>query len=262
MNNSAIRGGLVLHVFVSGGCLKSKKIIFFISLVLLTVSFQACNKVQVTDVANTATIGANVPFNTPFVQDSCNTLPHQMLTSSMSFPKPSRTCDWEKNGNLAKKNDFFQARIEEEQLLDLPENAIICDLKFDFVNQQFLYDDHFLVTFNGAIIASSYNFGSRLPSEYGLLRYDWSKIAGMNWDKDMEGNFCAPDGTCLWPKTDTAGIISLNYEPNVFQQLMAEDITRNQHVINFISIGDNDDKDCEHSNIEFSIDVDYVIQAN
>ena len=198
------------------------------------------------------------PHDTGFVRDSCANQTHQKLTKSISFPKPAQTCEWEKNGNLQTRDQYFQARIEETQQLILPADAIICDIKMNFAEQQFLYDDHFLMTFNNAVVASSFDFSAQLNSEYGLLRYDWSRIAGMFWDKTKEGTFCAPGSVCDWPVTDTAGVITMQYPTAVIQRLMAEDINRTKHILKFISIGDNDDKDCEHSNVDFSLDVDYV----
>lgn len=250
--------------------------LFILSLAAI-VSFQNCNKVQITDLAGDAAVDPNAPLgdatapqaNTPppimtsppdtrYVQEACNTPNRQKLTKDLSFPKPAVTCDWEKNGNLAPKNDYFQARIEQQQALALPPNSIICDVKFNFIKQQFLYDDHFLLTFNDAIIASSYNFDSVLAMKYNLLRYDWTKIAGMYWAKNKEGKFCVAGGACSWPVTDTPGTISLEYSSLVFQKIMSEDLTRSDHVLKFVSIGDNDEQDCEHSDVRFSVDVEFV----
>lgn len=54
----------------------------------------------------------------------------------------------------------------------------------------------------------------------------------------------------------------MSYEAIVFQRIMAEDLTRNEHALKFVSIGDNDDKDCEHSDVSFSLDVEYVSKPN
>lgn len=213
-----------------------------------------------TSPSNTPPSTSPPPGTSPIevVQNSCNTGNRQKLTKSFFFPKPASTCDWSKNGNLAPRNQYFQARIEEEGVLDLPPNTIICDMKFNFAKQQFLYDDHFLMTFNSAVIASSYNFDKVLTTENNLLRYDWSKMAGMYWDSSKEGKYCATGGICNWPVTDTPGNIEINYDASVFQKIMSEDINRNEHSLKFISIGDNDELDCEHSDIRFSIDVEFV----
>jgi hypothetical protein len=200
----------------------------------------------------------SVPADTGYVQASCNTTNRQRRTIDYNFPKPNYTCEWEKDGNLAKRNEYFQARIEQIRELAMGPNVLLCDVKFSFNTQEFLYDDHFLFTFNNAVIASSYDFSGQLSRQYGLLRYNWSSMAGMFWDKSKEGVYCGNGGTCSFPAHDVAGVIQMSYPSILFQKLMAEDINRSTHELKFISIGDNDDKDCEHSNIDFSIEVEYV----
>ncbi len=242
-----------------GGTLKKLKLLSIVSFSFFCfVSFQNCNKVQLTDVSANSVLEFGEPETTSVVVKLCQNSPHDRMTKSFLFPKPAMTCAWEKDGNLAPLNNYFQARIEQNEILALPKGAVICEVKLNFEKQQFLYDDHFLLSFNDAIIASSFNFEAVLARRYNLLRYDWAKIAGMYWDKKQEGVFCAAGGVCSWPSTDTAGFIALNYEPIVFQKIMAEDISRNEHAIKFVSIGDNDDKDCEHSDVRFSLDVEYV----
>lgn len=251
-NGGPQRGSRNCTILSWGECLQKIKCFILI----LTVSIAACNKVQMTDVASVESL--NAPQSTAYVIDTCAGRTHQHVTANLNFPKPDKTCEWGKDGNLAVRDHYFQGRIEQVQAIELPANSIICDLNFNFVEQQFLYDDHFLVSFNDAIIASSYNFDSTFSKQYGLLRYDWKKMAGMFWDHKAEGVFCAPGGACAWPATDTPGSISLNYDALVFQKLMAENLGRTRHEIKFVSIGDNDAGDCEHSEVNFSIDVDYV----
>lgn len=272
------------------------RILFLISIVMIATS---CNKVKFTDqdLANAAALeqnpngngntgndgsnpdsdapentdnsnntntvdypNSNQPANTPVVQDACANLPHKKLNTAYQFPKPSQTCSWSTNGNLARRDSYFQARIEQEKSLSLESGAVICDVKFKFNQQQFLYDDHFLMTFNNAVIASSYNFENQLSLNYGLLRYDWNQIAGMYWARPPEGVYCAANAACSWPVTDTPGYISMNFPAELFQRLMAEDLNRNTHSMKFISIGDNDEYDCEHSDVNFTLEVDYVVR--
>ena len=115
------------------------------------------------------------------------------------------------------------------------------------------------MTVNDSVVASSYDFSHVLTQQYGLLRYDWSKIAGIEWLDEREGVFCGEAGACSWPATDTQGEIKLNYSSDFIKRLMAIDVTRTRHVLKFISIGDNDDQDCEHSNVNFDLTVDYVV---
>lgn len=247
-----------------GGNVKknSRLLLFTTSALLAIVLFQNCNKVQLTDLSgsNLATYGA--PANTPVVIAACASGSRQRLSKNYLFPKPAMTCEWEKAGNLAPRDHYFQARIEQDEALSLPVGSIICDVKFNFDRQQFLYDDHFVLAFNGAVIASSYNFENVLVRRFGILRYDWTNVAGMYWDHDAEGTFCVLGGSCVWPDTDVSGTINMSYESIVFQRIMAEDLMRNEHSLKFVSIGDNDDNDCEHSDVSFGLVVEYVSKPN
>lgn len=209
-------------------------------------------------VGNVSQFGA--PLDTPLVVAACAKGVRQKLSKKLLFPKPSMTCEWEKAGNLVPRNNYLQARIEQTEILSLPVGSIICEVNFTFEKQQFLYDDHFLMTFDGAVIASSFNFEYVLKRKFDLLRYDWGQIAGMYWDKTLEGTFCVTGGVCSWPDTDTPGHIEMNYDALVFQKIMAEDLNRSEHSLRFVSIGDNDDNDCEHSDVSFGLDVEYVSQ--
>jgi hypothetical protein len=228
-------------------------------LAITGIFLSGCNKIQMEEVDSLGVFGAPEPPETGFVRETCANATQKSLTKSFNFAKPSMTCEWEKNGNLARENDYFQARIEDEKSLQLEPGAVICDVQFSFAEQEFLYDDHFLLTFDNSVIASSYDFSNQLQSKHGLLQYDWSKIAGMYWDKDYEGVVCAPTGECSWPVTDTPGKINMNYSAELFKRLMAVDLGRTNHSLKFVSIGDNDDDDCEHSNIDFDVTVKYVV---
>ena len=232
------------------------------TILIIVALGSSCSKVQFEDTGTSQSSSLATAQTPPvtIVKAACSNSSQQKRKVDFFFPKPNKTCDWSVNGNLLAKNNYFQGRIEQEQILDLGPGTIICDVKFNFAEQTFLYDDHVLMTFNNAIIASSYNFTSQLPSQNGLLRYDWALMAGMYWDHSKEGVFCPNQGQCSWPATDTPGKILMNYPAQLFQGLMAEDINRNQHSIKFVSIGDNDNLDCEHSDLNFSIDVSYVKQ--
>ncbi len=197
------------------------------------------------------------------IADACDRLPIQRAVVNIQFPKPDLTCEWEANGNLAPLNNFFQARIEQPRTMGLPRGAVICDAQFTFSQQDFLYDDHFLLLFNDTVIASSYDFSYRLEKgNFGLLKYDWGRMAGMDWLKNKEQIFCPdiPGGQsmCSFPGHDQQGVIDLNYEPSFIQAIMSQGVPSN-HSFTMVSIGDNDEEDCEHSDVEFDVSVNYVV---
>ena len=231
-----------------------------------SVDFKSADGVASTDVPN-------LPPSTPEdVKKTCENTPPTSQVVAVAFPKPNTTCAWNVDGNLAPRNGYLQGRIEQSAELDLPMGATVCNMVFSFDKQQFLYDDHFLMTFDDSLLASSYDFRDILEPKNGLLTYDWSRIAGQLWDEDKshmkEGIFCAAvkdkdnqefAGTCAWPQTDVAGTVEMNFPKEVFYSVMAQNSTRTKHEFKFVSIGDNDNLDCEHSNIQFQVLVEYVI---
>jgi hypothetical protein len=199
------------------------------------------------------------------VDNFCETMAPTTQVVNIEFPKPNMTCEWGVDGNLTELNGFLRARIEQPRNLGLPEGAVICDATFDFVQQDFLYDDHFMLLFNDIVIASSYNFSAELQeSTYGLLKYDWSAIAGIFWDTSKEEIFC-PDidgalgmSTCAFPGHDQQGTINLTYDADFIRAIMSNGIP-SDHSFTMVSIGDNDRMDCEHSDVEFDVAVKYVV---
>ncbi|MGE0762418.1 MAG: hypothetical protein AB7N80_03970 [Bdellovibrionales bacterium] len=237
----------------------------------LAVFFNNCQQDVGFVSAELKTQGELPPNPTPSdIEKTCQNTTRQSKVVSVNFPKPNMTCEWGVDGNLNERNDYFQARIEQSLEVDIPENTLICNMVFSFNRQQFLYDDHFLMTFNNMVMASSYDYSEFLLQNNGLQTYDWSRIAGQKWDSNSpkEGIFCAsvegPNGTpinsvCDWPVTDTDGTIEMAFPKEIFYAIMARDSKRLKHEFKFVSVGDNDDKDCEHSNLQFDVMVEYVL---
>jgi hypothetical protein len=202
-----------------------------------------------------------------FVKTNCKTGVIKRSLASINFEKPKYTCEWGVNGNLEKKNGYFQARIEQSSQINLPKGAIICDAEFKFQKQSMRYDDHFILTMNNILLASSYDFTGVFSKDKFLYNYDWSKMAGMYWDNSKElyglDSYCVGrdewKSSCNWPQTDTNGEIDLQFPFEVIQNISAKNINSSSTSLKFITIGDNDEWDCEHSDIQFSIEIDYVI---
>jgi len=213
-----------------------------------------------------ASVAPPAPTSVELVKADCMNSPTLTQSFNIVFPKPQKTCDWNLDGNLAPKDQYLQARIEQTAALDLPAGATVCGMTFTFQEQQFLYDDHFLMTFDDAVLASSYDFSSHLKTDSGLSIYDWSKIAGSYWNKSLEGTHCtgmaASLSSCSWPMTDVFGKIVMEFMPEIFYEIMAHDTSRLIHDFKFISIGDNDNLDCEHSTVTFNVKVSYIHKGN
>lgn len=198
------------------------------------------------------------------INKKCSSSALKVANITLQFPKPNLTCDFGNNGNMPALNNYLTARIEQTRSLNLPEGAVICDASFNFVQQPWLYDDHFLVLFNKSVIAASYDFSITNTLEkknFGLLEYDWMKIAGMYWNTQHEAIYCPniPGGTstCSFPDTDVNGEIKLAYDTKFIRSIMTNGIPAN-HSFTVVSVGDNDTQDCEHSDLEFTVQVKYA----
>lgn len=184
-------------------------------------------------------------------------------THPLSFPKPATGCAWNQDGNLGLRNSYFQARTEQVAQMQLPSNSVICDLRFRFANQPYYYDDQFLMTFNGAVMASSYNFGTLLDSTGMIQTYDWTRLVGRSWGSAPEQTYCAGQAqglaTCSFPMTSTTGTISLDYAPELIHGVVVRSLNQPIHEIRWITTGDNDDAiDCRHEPVDLEVDVTYL----
>ncbi len=201
----------------------------------------------------------------PTIDNLCDSTALIDHVVAVTFPKPGHTCRWNQDGNLGKRQRHFQARIEQKKNLNLPAGAIICDAQFDFVQQDFFYDDHFLLTFNDSVIAASYDFRDQLEVGYsGLLLYDWSRLAGtdLDFNSDREQVFCPVipgfEADCSFPGHEEQGVINLKYDSEYIKSIMSNGVPEN-HFFKMVSLGDNNSGDCEHSEVSFDITVKYAM---
>lgn len=204
-----------------------------------------------------------VEVSPDLVAATCVNRPPVRKTVAVNFDKPSRTCDFNQNGNLDLRNLHFQARIEQIASFDLPTDSVICALGFRFERQRFRYDDYFAMTFDGVVIAASFEFGRFLEKKNDLQIWDWRKVVGMPWDMSRPTTYCAGNAQnlarCQWPPTETEGDIILEIDQRVFQKVAAMDIKRSVHEFHFITTGDdNPDIDCLHEPLKFEADIGYV----
>lgn len=252
-----------------------KSLIIILSLgVVLTVNYNNCgDDMQFSMDSKAQLTGGQAPNddvandNLDIVQKTCMNSTPQVMEHQVSFINPeSQSCNFGQGDNLSALNGFFRARIEQKSDFALPAGATICGMSFEFAttNAQMVYDDHFLVTFNGVVLASTFDFSADFDHILGMNVYSWDKIRGSDWDgrKNLEGVHCegAKDGkaACSWPQTEQFGNISMRFDDVVFQKIFATNPTRSQHSFGLVSIGDNDSGDCQISPISFKAKVQYV----
>ncbi len=205
----------------------------------------------------------DAPAKLPDIIRDCST--SQKITQDFSFyfENPENlSCNFGKLDNLGPRDMFLQGHIEQDVNFELPQGSIVCGMDFQFPTQQMRYDDHMVLAYDNIILASTYNFSDKLEPALDMSIWKWSNIVGSPWLNSAEGIFCAGkssgNSNCVWPATDVLGTIDLDYEPIVFQRITSLNPQRTNHQFKVVAIGDNDDKDCEHSPLSFNVRVSYV----
>jgi|GEM_PF-1967978 len=181
------------------------------------------------------------------------------------------------DGNLTMLNDYLRARYEQSQRLDVPPNAVICNVQMSTNKQSFKYDDVFYLTYNDRIIATDLNrslsnlnyslvtvAGKQIP----LYRYQWGNggvrgvsFAGVN---DKADDYCLGQSeglsSCSWPLSQQTGEIKFDFDQDLLISVGVTAPAANQR-FGFIMTGDNDPTtDCYHEALTFDTTVQYYLK--
>ncbi len=180
----------------------------------------------------------------------------------------------DRDGNLSMEEGQMRARYEQSQSLQLPANAVICDVQLSNNLQRFRYDDVFFLTFNNYVLATNNKSSLRrrltpmrvgameAGGTYDLFSYDWKSLRTAPFENVVD-DFClgkeAGLGACTWPITEQAGKIQFKWEPEVFIRLTAN--SSQKQTFKFIITGDNDKGvDCYHEKLELDVHVNYYLK--
>ncbi|MED5374497.1 MAG: hypothetical protein VX899_26005 [Myxococcota bacterium] len=198
--------------------------------------------------------------------NACEELKQEDETVNMTFLGHSDGCAWGEDGNGDRTQGVISARREDYQSMELPEGGVACDLQFDFyglnpdLEQEITYDDHFMLTFNDVILASSSieMMEDLEQSEEGWYVYDWEQIRGTTLEMQAETYCLGSDSDCEVPATETPGPIRLSFSGELVQQLGYLGVEQGRYDFGFITFGDNDDSDCYHEAFTFKVGVPVV----
>ena len=167
------------------------------------------------------------------------------------------------------------ARYEQSRKLNLPANAVVCDISLSNDLSAFKYDDLIYLTYNNYVIAGSHKPSIvnnlemdevSLPSlgeSLKLFKFDWSRLAGGAISKTSE-LYCLGSeeglGACSMPQSEVQGQISLAWDPKVLIAVGLAVPAQSQEM-KFIVTGDNDsEKDCYHQELKFTTTVKYYLK--
>ncbi len=219
-------------------------------------------------------IRGEVPVND--IKMACATLPNEVEEIDIHFPKEKQACDWGQNGNLSTQQAKFRARREQVANLGLDPGTVICSAEFLFADQDFEFDDYFVLTLNGSVLTSSYDFSGYLTkSTQGFLQYDWSKIRNIDMYFEShplvgvyKAEYMGAHSYAKFPASQKKGQIELEFDPIYLQAIMATKLPQD-HYFSLITFGDNnegqaiggqkDEYDCIHEPVDMSVRIKYIM---
>lgn len=192
----------------------------------------------------------------------------------------SKVCEFaEKNnevgGNLSMNDSLLRARYTQNKSINLPSNAVICDIEIESQEQDFIYDDVFFLNLNQGILASNHkskltqvlapeNFvHSETGRQISIYNYDWLKLRNTKFENEAN-DFCIGQdeglSTCKWPITEQNGKIQLKFDSEILIRLSQNKIASNQQISFVITGDDNPESDCYHQRMDLSLKVQYYLK--
>jgi hypothetical protein len=186
----------------------------------------------------------------------------------------SQVCLFNTGLNLGMRNEHMQARYEQYQKLNLPANAVVCDLNMSTPLQRFKYDDVFVFTFNNRILATNNKnalFQTTPENTISIMNAGNVSIYNYNWlslrektFRNVADDYCLGQNqgaaSCRWPVTEQTGQIQFDFDEQLLIALGLR-APSDQQTFGFIITGDdNPEIDCYHERLEFDMNVEYYIK--
>ncbi len=178
------------------------------------------------------------------------------------------------DGNLSTTNGQMRSRYEQHRKLNLPANAVLCDVQMSNNLQSFRYDDVFFFNFNNYLLATNNRsaVNQRLnPTSMNLstnqnidlFTYDWTSLRTAGFS-NVSDDYCIGQAQglaqCSWPVTEQQGSIKFQFNSEMLIRMSANVAAENQ-TFSFVITGDDDPSlDCYHEKLAFSMAVKYYIK--
>lgn len=187
-------------------------------------------------------------------------------------------CPWGEDDNEEMKEYYLTAYHEQSDSVEIGEENIVCELKFDFskFNSQYTdmrNDDIMFITMGAAVgsgkkqilLSSSYNYNENFEFQDGFYFYSWKDIVGKLMSKDAEKSeypfkeetYCIGGEKCKIPGHDETGPFHIEISEDLGYKI-AEEFKNNKRLdFSVIVTGDNNPgTDCTHDQpILFDIEI-------
>jgi hypothetical protein len=264
-----------------------------ISLSLLT----SCKEEEFYEKENIVTLADQYELDKAQILDTKKSCEQAVANNSMNtktvtihFPSAIE-CNFNESGveltdlnsdlNGPRLNQEIRAKVRQNFKVEVSEEETLCDMNFNFPNQQMKYDDEIFLLLNDYVIISSQNYSESskhpngfITNEWGLQEFNWlgdNALYGLFYDINFTPKYClgvSPDdpeysSKCAIPQTDTVGEMKLSI-PNeeiikisVLSQSAGTEEANKEFNFSFVTTGDNDNGDCEHAAYSFDVELKY-----
>ena len=181
---------------------------------------------------------------------------HETITQTVVFPA-TKECQFGENGNLPERDQYFQAQVEQVQNLTVPADHVICDIAINSKTTDLHYDDFFVLAIQDNILVSTneaFTPGSRRDRRNKIYKWNFADVIGTPWGD--EGKYCfGENSACRIPSHDRQGSVSIQIPKDDFVSLAVELFDLKQIEMKMVTLGDNDEGDCEHSRLELDLEM-------
>lgn len=182
-----------------------------------------------------------------------------MQTKNLLFP-PTQNCEFGSGGNGERRDVYYQARVKVDRTFEVPENGVICSFKLDSKTNNIRYDDVVVITLNDYILATSNRsiYQNSTPPN-SISKFEFLDILGRPLAFEGTQSCLGEEASiCKMPGHDFQGGFELDFNNEVLSPLLPLIYGPELKTLSVITLGDNDDGDCEHTGIEFDVTYTYV----
>lgn len=185
--------------------------------------------------------------------------------------------------NGPRRDGRVRAHLRQDFDINLPDGAVLCDIDFDFPEQDMEYDDEIFLLLNNYVMLMSTDYSKNSSfrdyrdnglavNSQGLTVFNWygdNDLYNLKYGRNKAPTYCQGvsqadplySQKCRVPKTESRGKIKLDIpKADIIRMgsLKMEESFPGMR-FSFVSTGDNDDNDCEHSEYSFAISAQFVV---
>ena len=180
---------------------------------------------------------------------------------TLDFKANRASCNWGKNGNLARTSNTIAGRNHTKLAVPLEADQRICNFSIQASKKEFFYDDIFFLALDNYILATSdQGMMSAFDSGDGYSVWNWNKIKGKPKTplQAGDGTCLAGASSCVVPPTSSDKPLDLDFSWAELQQLPLDLDNRQGIELSVIASGDDNSNDCNHDAVSVKVTISTV----